>query len=236
MVDTLLSLTKPSILLKGDDATFECDSTNANQFDDPGVTATDACGNALEPVVTTTAQPDTQRAGTYTVTYQAVNVFGNSSPSVTRTVTVKDTASPTITTCAADTTLTAGKGCQATLSDLRGNLVTQDACTASADLTITQEPAVGTVLDLGSYTVTFTVTDGTGQTATCTATVEVVSPDNNNNGQPDCLDDDSSGQAQPIVDSGCGSSACGASGAVSLMCTLLALAGLKRLPTRRMME
>ena len=69
------------------------------------------------------------------------------------------TCAPTMINCPGDTALT---NCEA-LPDLRAN-VSFYACSST---TITQSPAPGTVLANGTTTVTFTVTDANGATATC---------------------------------------------------------------------
>ncbi len=80
-------------------------------------------------------------------------------------------APPTIVSCPDGQTLSASANCQATLPDLTTSLDATDA--EDATLTVTQDPAAGTLLELGDTTVQFTVTDSAGNDATCTCIVTV---------------------------------------------------------------
>lgn len=258
-VDTSASLEAPTIALDGGDQTFTCVSDGTNDYVELGAVATDNCGRDLEVAVTADPAPDTQAKGTYVVSYQAADVFGNQTPTLTRTVvveeppavlqnvpddlvvecnqpggvpadatvladylaapmavdgcdsdesvvndapdvlplgetivtwtvwddgptgttasrtvTVQDTTPPTIAACPAPRNLSSSADCQATMPDLSGGLGIEDNATAAADLLVTQTPAAGSVLPMGTTDVTFTVTDAAGLSATCTSTVTVV--------------------------------------------------------------
>jgi|GEM_PF-2354009 len=68
-------------------------------------------------------------------------------------------------------TLAAGAERTATMPDLRGTIVT---ATDNIGVTsFTQEPAVGTVLPIGTYDLTFTASDAAGNTATVSSSVTV---------------------------------------------------------------
>jgi hypothetical protein len=88
------------------------------------------------------------------------------------TVSIGDIADPVITTCATDKAQSADGSCQSTVPDLTGEIAASDNCDAS--LTITQSPAAGTAIGLGTTLVTITVEDDAGNTATCSANVTVV--------------------------------------------------------------
>lgn len=77
-------------------------------------------------------------------------------------VRVIDAIDPVITDCPGDLEVT--EEVSYTLPDFTGDVVATDNC---ADLTITQSPSPGTVLDDGTYTVTFTVTDAGGNSINC---------------------------------------------------------------------
>ena len=158
----------PTIALVGSSSmTIECHTT----FVDPGVTTTDNCAPA-NVNVTTTGLPNTNVLGTYTVTYTATDSGGNQA-SVQRTVIVQDTTPPTI-TAPANVTVGTGPGattCSAVVSDaLLGNATAGDNC--SVTVTRTGVPA-GNVFPKGNTTITYTATDGGGNTATATQVVTV---------------------------------------------------------------
>ncbi|MCX6199667.1 MAG: HYR domain-containing protein, partial [Bacteroidetes bacterium] len=106
--------------------------------------------------------PSTFPLGSTTVTWTVTDSSGNTS-SCGQTVTVLDAELPTI-TCPADVTTT---GCGATSVTL-GTPTTADNCSVA---TVTNDaPAL---FPLGTTSVVWTVTDGSGNTATCTQTVMV---------------------------------------------------------------
>jgi hypothetical protein len=84
------------------------------------------------------------------------------------TLTPEDQTPPEITTCPADRILPALADCAATIPDLTGEVEATDNC--DTDLTITQDPAVGTLITTQT-TVTITVTDDALLTATCPVVV-----------------------------------------------------------------
>ena len=104
--------------------------------------------------------------GTTIVTWTVTDGSGNTS-SCNQTVIVNDTQNPTI-NCPAAVSVTADAGsCGATGVNL-GTPVTNDNCSVS---TITNNAPLTFLL--GTTTVTWTVTDGSGNTATCTQLVTV---------------------------------------------------------------
>ncbi len=107
----------------------------------------------------------TSSAGSYTVTY-TVPASGGCGPFSTTAGVVIDNVPPTI-TCPANVTATTNSGCTATGVAL-GTPTTSDNC-GLASVT-NNAPAA---FPLGSTTVTWTVTDNSGNTATCMHTVTV---------------------------------------------------------------
>ena len=104
---------------------------------------------------------------TETITYLAAVVSGACGAAYTSsTVTVSDTTPPTI-TCPADVTVSVGVGCTATSVAL-GSPVTGDNCRVAS--VANNAPAA---YPLGTNSVIWTVTDGSGNTATCTQKVIV---------------------------------------------------------------
>ena len=100
--------------------------------------------------------------GTTTVTWTVVDVHGNTA-SCTQDITITDDEAPSI-SCPQDQSLAFNSSCNATLPDYTGLAVTNDNCPS---VTVTQSPAAGTVVSGGTATVTLTVTDVGGLTASC---------------------------------------------------------------------
>ncbi len=103
--------------------------------------------------------------GTNLVTWTVTDGSGNTA-TCTQRVIVRDTTAPTI-SCPADVTVSANAGCTATNVTL-GNPTTSDNCSVAS--VTNNAPAV---YPLGTNLVTWTVTDGSGNTATCTQRVIV---------------------------------------------------------------
>ncbi|KPJ63465.1 hypothetical protein AMK68_03915, partial [candidate division KD3-62 bacterium DG_56] len=85
---------------------------------------------------------------------------------------VIDDTGPTISQCASDKTLSGDAACEATIPGLTGEVIASDDCDPSPS--ITQSPTAGTVVGLGGHPVTITVSDASGNSTTCTATVTVI--------------------------------------------------------------
>jgi parallel beta-helix repeat protein len=166
---TVVDATAPTITTCAPAQTIEVGSgCSASIPDVTGlVVASDNCG-----VVSTTQSPvagTSANIGANTVTVTVADAVGNTT-TCTVAITVADTTVPVITTCAAPQTLSVGLGTTAVLPDLRSQVVATDACPT----TTVQSPVQGAVLSLGNTTVVFTVTDSSGNTATCSAVISVV--------------------------------------------------------------
>ena len=111
----------------------------------------------------------TFQKGTTTVTCSATDASGNTSPACSFTVTVNDTQAPSI-SCPGNITLepTCPSGAIATYTAPVGTDNCPGATTAR-----TAGPASGSVFPIGTTTVTYTVTDAVGLTASCSFTVTV---------------------------------------------------------------
>jgi len=132
------------------------------------VMASDNCSNVT--VNSTPASGSTFPRGVTTVVCTATDGSGNTN-TCSFTVTVNDTQPPVISMCATNQTLSANGNCQAALPYLAGQVVATDNC--GGILTATQTPLAGTLLNLGTNSVTFAVGDGRGNTNSCTAMVIV---------------------------------------------------------------
>lgn len=108
-------------------------------------------------------------AGIYIVVITAENTAGEATCSATVTV---DTTPPVI-TCPAGTSASANSNCQAPVPNVVGGVTASDNCTDAGSLTITQNPAAGTLVSVGATTITVTVKDDANNTATCTTTFTV---------------------------------------------------------------
>jgi hypothetical protein len=136
---------------------------------DEGATAADDVDGDLTGQIVTDNPVDTSTAGTYTVTYTVADASGNGA-TATRTVNVVivDTTPPVITLEGSDPETVEG-----------GSTYTDAGATATdlVDGDLTDQISVGSDVDtsqVGSYTVTYSVTDASGNTATATRTVDVV--------------------------------------------------------------
>jgi len=129
-------------------------------------TTADNCDGA--PVITQAPTAGTTIVGTTTVTLTSTDFSGNSN---TCTFVVTDDTPPTA-TCPADQQVGYDINCQFTLPDYSLQTTSADNCGATS---LTQDPAIGTAVS-GQTTVTITVEDDFGNTATCD--FEVIPTDN----------------------------------------------------------
>jgi len=119
----------------------------------------------------TTASISGLAVGTYTVT--VTDSTGITTTASTAITVGSDNIAPTITVCASTpANIPASASCTGTTPDLTGSVTATDNCTTSP--TITQSPASGATLGLGTTTITLTATDGAGNTATCTVNQTVI--------------------------------------------------------------
>lgn len=88
-------------------------------------------------------------------------------------VTVDDNTAPIISDCGANPTIYVDANCEVLLSDLSGNVVANDNCSAPVDLLISQSPLPGTALSVSTI-VTLSVADEVGNVSNCAITVSVL--------------------------------------------------------------
>ena len=138
-------------------------------YTDAGATATDNVDGVLTASIATVDPVDTGVLGTYTVTYDVTDSSGNTAVQVTRTVNVVDTTPPVITLLGASP-----------IDVQFGSIYTDAGATATDNVDGVLTASIATVdpVDtgvLGTYTVTYDVTDSSGNTAVqVTRTVNVV--------------------------------------------------------------
>jgi len=106
--------------------------------------------------------------GNTTITYVATDGAGNTAQT-TQTVTVFDNTAPTI-TAAPPVTVQADSSNHASVPDFVPGTVANDNC---SNVTISQSPAAGTVVGVGTQTITLTARDAAGNTRTATTTFTV---------------------------------------------------------------
>jgi PKD repeat protein len=144
-------------------------------YTDSGVTTTDNyyTSAVLDPLVTKTGTVNMSKLGTYTITYSLTDPSGNKATSLTRIVNVVDTAAPVLGLNGAksDTmdvdSVYKDKG--VTVSDnYYTNLTVNKTGTYYSTFTD------GRATKLGTYTIIYSVTDGSGNKASITRFVTVV--------------------------------------------------------------
>lgn len=101
------------------------------------------------------------------ITLTAKDGTGNKS-SCSFTITVKDNIPPFI-SCSADFDVFTDTNCQFTIIDYTGYGAATDNC--DANVTITQSPAIGTVISGSSQVITLTATDDSNNSSTCSFTI-----------------------------------------------------------------
>src|SRR5207244_3578814 len=131
-------------------------------------TSANARCRAADPIFTAAVGAD-ERAGatvgTNLVVWTVTDVHGNQN-TCTQQVIVVDSQAPTITQCATNISASANAGCQAAVPNFTDAVGASDNCSAT---TVTQSPTIGTLVGLGTNTVTITATDVAGNFNTCTA-------------------------------------------------------------------
>ena len=159
-----------SISLNGaNTVTLEC----GVEFSDPSASAIDGSGQSLEVTVSYTGgfNPETPAVGSFTATYTATE--GANSVSTTRTISVSDTEGPAITVDGANPYKIQQGSCSPFVDPGASAL---DACAGPKPVTSSiSGPGGATSVNTaiaGTYTVTYTATDGTNQ-STATRTVIV---------------------------------------------------------------
>jgi hypothetical protein len=159
VVDTIA----PTLTLNGaNPMTVQC----TTGFTDPGATATDGCAGARP--VTATGSVNTAVPGSYTITYTASDVAGNTATR-TRTVNVVDTIAPVI-SCPANIIAYLPLNSTATSMNVSYTVTASDTCGSA---TVTTSIASGSAFPVGTTTVTATANDGRGNTSSCSFTVTV---------------------------------------------------------------
>lgn len=101
--------------------------------------------------------------GQHTLVLKVTDICGEFSEAAV-TVTITDPTAP-IVSWPAQATAPANSQCQSAVPDFRLQLTASDNCTATESLVVTQDPAPGTLVSLGTHVVTLRVTDESGNSS-----------------------------------------------------------------------
>lgn len=157
---TIVDTTAPTITVTG---TNPITISAGTTYTDAGATATDIVDGTT--TVTTSGTVNTNALGSYTITYTSTDTAGNIG-TATRTATVVDTTAPVITLTGANPYNVA-----------QGTTYTDLGATATDNIdgvvTVTADTSAVNMAVLGTYVVTYTATDASGNTATLTRNVLV---------------------------------------------------------------
>jgi gliding motility-associated-like protein len=126
--------------------------------------ATDNC--TVESFDSAHGPTDLLDIGVTTVTYTAIDKYGNSSR-CSFDVTVSDNTMPDISSCPADITIEAESSCQSVVS------WTPPTASDNCSVTLSESHSPGSVFVLGTTTVSYTASDPAGNTTTCSFNVVV---------------------------------------------------------------
>ncbi len=163
-------LSSPSSIKVSVDA--NCQGTVPNVLS--SVLATDNCTPANQLVMTQNPPAGMQvPRGQYSIAVTVTDAAGNKS-NVGIPLLVADTTAPTILSSPAQLTVSVDANCQGTVPNVLSSVLATDNCTPANQLVMTQNPAAGTQLPRGQYSISVTVTDAAGNGSSVTIPLAVV--------------------------------------------------------------
>ncbi len=155
----------PSLALVGASAMkLEC---GVDSFVDSGATASDACSGDLKASIVTSGAVNTAAVGSYPLTYSVADAAGHSVSAV-RTVQVADTLAPALALNGAGAVAVECGAGQYT----EAGATASDACAGDLSAKVTTSGTVNAAA-VGSYPITYSVADASGNTASAVRTVSV---------------------------------------------------------------
>ena len=156
------------------DATISCDDSNLPS-NTGFATANTTCtqGNLLVTYSDVVASGSCANNWRITRTWQATDGCGNII-FYDQSINVADNIAPDV-ICPNFQTISSNNGTNAVLPDFGNFIAASDNCSDSSLLTITQVPAVGSILNTGNHIISFTVADQCGNVNTCSFECEIIS-------------------------------------------------------------
>ena len=166
---------QPTIISCGSNQSVFADASCEGTLGDysSNVNASDNCSATVDLTVVQSPLSGTVITGNTSVQFEVSDEAGNTT-TCSITVSVNDTIDPQA-TCPVDQVVSINSSCDYTLPDLTSLLTGSDNCSALGDMTVTQNPAAGTTQN-GTTAVLMTLTDESGNSATC---ITNVIPDDN---------------------------------------------------------
>ncbi|WP_065429045.1 MULTISPECIES: immune inhibitor A domain-containing protein [unclassified Bacillus (in: firmicutes)] len=158
----VIDTTAPVLALEGEEKII---IEGGTEYVEPGYTATDNVDGNLTEAVEVYGSVDVTKVGDYELKYHVIDSSGNEAIAI-RTVTVQDTTAPVIKLSGEDTI---------TLDLGQAYLEPGFTATDTLDGNITDQVVVSGTLrfEVGTYTITYTVTDAAGNESTAKRTVKV---------------------------------------------------------------
>jgi len=156
--------TAPTILSGLDSRTVstdaQCQGTVPNVL--AGLLVSDNCTPANQLVmIQNPAAGSKLPAGSSIIAVTIVDAAGNTN-SAHVPLNIVDTTAPSITGMPEAFTLSVGSDCQAVVPNILGSVTATDSCTPANLLLKSQSPTAGTLIGVGNYQMTVTVTDASG--------------------------------------------------------------------------
>jgi hypothetical protein len=161
---TVIDSKPPRVTPRPGPSTLQC---HVDTWSDPGATALDQCVGDLSASVKASGIVDPMHVGSYTETYSVADPSGNVG-SATRSVAVVDTLAPLITLNPSPPVLQCGVD-----SYVEAGAKATDACAGDLTSKISEKGAVKTGA-VGTYTLTYSVADPSGNAASSARQVSVV--------------------------------------------------------------
>jgi len=154
----------PPVFLPLTDRTVQC----SDVWTFSTANAVDSCGPSPVTVLDTVTNTTGVTGYVAARTWRAIDAFGNTSYA-TQTVTVSSSG-PAISSCPTNRTLGVGANCILELPDFRSELVV-NAC---GGVVVSQSPNPGVQVPIGSHVIELTVQNPTGDSVSCSFTLQVV--------------------------------------------------------------